>query len=86
MAADPAPRRGILGRTTRADQGAVRMPALTPHLRFHAIAEDQALLVSEAFNTLLHGRLYCNLLPLLDGGNPQDSIVAELAGDHDAVE
>ncbi|MXW28990.1 MAG: TOMM precursor leader peptide-binding protein [Chloroflexi bacterium] len=86
MAAEPAPRRGILGRTTRADQGAVGMPALTPHLRFHAIAEDQALLVSEAFNTLLHGRLYCDLLPLLDGGNPQDSIVAALAGDHDAVE
>ena len=86
MAADAASRRGILNRTTRADQGAVGLPALTPHLRFHQIAADQALLVSEAFNTLLHGGLYCSLLPLLDGRNRQDSIVAALADDHGEVE
>jgi ribosomal protein S12 methylthiotransferase accessory factor len=85
-AADSGPRQGILTRTTRADRGIVRLPALTPHLRFDQIDGEQALLSSESFNTLLHGRLYCNLLPLLDGGNPQDAIVTALAGNHDAVE
>ena len=36
------------------------------------------LLVSETFNTLLHGRLHCNLLPLLDGRREQAEIVALL--------
>ena len=39
------------------------------------------LLVSETFNTLLHGRLHCDLLPLLDGQREQAEIVA-LLEDH----
>ncbi len=76
--------RGILSRITPADEGLVEMPALTPHLRFAVIGEAQTLLVSETFNTLLHGRLYSELLPLLDGSRRQDEIIAALASGHSA--
>ena len=80
--ADTKPGRGILTRTTAADRGFVERPALAPHLEFHDVGERQTLLVSEAFNTLLHGQLYSCLLPLLDGRHPQDEIVAALEGAH----
>ena len=44
------------------------------------------LLVSETFNTLLHGRLHCDLLPLLDGSRDQAEIVALLGGQVAAAE
>ncbi len=81
-----APRQGILTRTTPADQGLVGLPALTPHLEFHDVGEAQTLLVSESFNTLLHGELYRTLLPLLDGRRSCDAIVAAVEGTHSAVE
>ena len=80
------PRPGILSRTTRADQGLVKLPALTPHLEFRDIGEPRTLLVSESFNTLLHGKLYCDLLPRLDGRHPLDEIVTALEGAHPAAE
>ena len=83
---DTGPRRGILVKTTPADLGPVELPALSPHLRFHDIGQQQALLVSESFNTLLHGKLYSDLLPLLDGRHPQDEIVAALDGAHAAAD
>ena len=83
---DTNPRRGILFRTTPADQGLVRRPVLAPHLQFRDIGEQQALLVSESFNTLLHGRLNSDLLPLLDGRHAHDEIVAALEGDHAATD
>ena len=73
-----------LTRTTPADQGLVELPALAPHLQFRVIAEAQTLLVSEAFNTLLHGKLNRDLLPLLDGRRPLDEIVAALKDSHSA--
>ena len=76
------PRQGILLRTTPGDQGLVRLPALAPHLQFRAIGEEQTLLVSESFNTLLHGKLYPDLLPLLDGRHAQEKIAARLADAH----
>ena len=76
---------GILARTTPADQGLVELPALAPHLRFHVIGEGQTLLVSETFNTLLHGGLYCDLLPLLDGRHSQREIMAALDSSHDTL-
>ena len=79
-------RPGILTRTTAADRGLVKRPALAPHLQFHAVGEQQTLLVSESFNTLLHGKLYRSLFPLLDGEHPPDAIVAALAGAHAAVD
>ncbi len=83
---DTHTRRGILTRTTRADQGFVELPALAPHLQFRDIGEQQTLLVSESFNTLLHGKLYRELLPLVDGRRPRDEIVAALAGAHAATD
>ncbi len=76
---------GILVKTTAADQGLVELPALSPHLQFHGVGEQQTLLVSESFNTLLHGELYCDLLPLLDGQHPRDEIVATLERTHGAA-
>ena len=61
-------------------------PALTPHLRFHGIGDGQALLVSESFNTLLHGKIYTDLLGLLDGQRTLDEIVAVLDGTHAATD
>ena len=77
-------RRGLLTRTTPEDRGLVELPTLAPHLRFHDIGEQQTLLVSESFNTLLHGKLYRELLPLADGRRPQGEIVAALEGAHAA--
>ena len=83
---DTSPRPGILTGTTPADRGLVELPALAPHLQFHEIGEQQALLVSESFNTLLHGRLYCDLLPLLDGRRRQVELVEALEGAHAAAD
>ena len=83
---DTNSRPGILPRTTSADRGLVKLPALAPHLRFHQIGDQQTLLVSETFNTLLHGKVNCNLIPLLDGQHPLDAIVAAVEGVHAASE
>ena len=71
-------RSGILIRTTPEDKGQIDVPMLTPHLEFRDIGDQQALLVSETFNTLLHGHLTTDLLPLLDGKKQLSEIVAEL--------
>ena len=73
---------GILIKTTPADQGLVKLPVLAPHLRFHDLGNQQILLVSESFNTLLHGKLYAKLLPLLNGTNTLDTIVASLDSEY----
>ena len=83
---DTNPRRGILTRTTPADRGLVELPTLAPHLQFRDIGDQRTLLVAESFNTLLHGKLYCELLPFVDGRRPQDEIVAALAGAHAATD
>ncbi|MDE0345648.1 MAG: hypothetical protein OXI66_07690, partial [Boseongicola sp.] len=80
------PRKGLLTRVTPEDQGLVKLPALAPHMQSHTIGEAQTLLVSERFNTLLHGELYCSLLPLLDGRHARDDVVACLEGSHPATE
>ena len=60
----------------------VERPTLAPHLEYRAIGDGQILLISETFNTLLHGAVYEALLPLLDGDRSQESIVAALDGAH----
>ena len=84
--ADTNPRHGILTRTTPEDRDLVKLPALAPHLQFRDIGERQTLLVSESFNTLLHGKLNRDLLPLLDGRHSQEEIVAKLDGVHAATD
>ena len=71
-------RSGLLIRTTPEDEGQVNVPILTPHLEFRDIGNQQALLVSESFNTLLHGHLTTDLLPLLDGKQGLNKIIAKL--------
>ncbi len=69
-------------RKTAADSGLVEKPALAPHFGFHAIDDRQVFLVSETVNTLLHGKVHPDLLPLLDGRLRYGDIVASLAGKH----
>ncbi len=77
---------GQLTKTTPADRGLVELPALAPHLSSHVVGEKLTLLVSESFDTLLHGGLYCDLLPLLDGRRPLAGIVADLEDRHAAAD
>ncbi len=84
-------RSGLMIRTTPEDEGQVNVPMLTPHLEFRDIGDQQALLVSESFNTLLHGQLTNDLLPLLDGKQQLSEIVTKLkdryaaSAIHDAI-
>ncbi|MCY3750968.1 MAG: TOMM precursor leader peptide-binding protein [Gammaproteobacteria bacterium] len=73
-------RRGLLKKITDADRGLIESPTLTPHLEFRPIDNRQTLLISETFNTLLHGQIHTDLLPLLDGSRSQQDIIAALDG------
>ena len=78
------PRTSLLA--TEADRGIVELPLLAPHLEFRPLGEDVAMLVSEGASTLLHGRRYLDLLPLLDGRRTRREIAARLAGKHAPLE
>ena len=77
---------GILTRIAAAERGSIALPVLTPHLEFRPIEDGQVLLVSESFNTLLRGKVHCDILPLLDGRRPQDEIIAALANRHSTAD
>ena len=62
--------------------GQIERPVLAPHLEYRCIGDGQTLLVSETFNTLLHGQVYEDLLPLLDGRRSRESIFDALEGAH----
>ena len=62
--------------------GQIERPVLAPHLEYRCIGDGQTLLVSETFNTLVHGRVYENILPLLDGRRSRESIIDALEGAH----
>ena len=64
------------------DSGQIERPVLAPHLEYRSIGAGQVLLVSETFNTLLHGQVYRDLLPLLDGCRSRGSIFDALDGVH----
>ena len=74
----------ILTKSTKADRGFINRPVLTPHLQFRLLENKQVLLVSEFFNTLINGEIYCLLLPLLDGSHTIDQIAAKLDGVYSA--
>lgn len=63
---------------TTADTGLIQKPVLAPHFTFQPIDDKQTFLVSENFNTLLHGGIHSNLLPLLDGRHSVQDIVCAL--------
>ena len=71
---------------TKADRGLVERPMLAPHLEFRIVGEASALLVSEGFSSLLRGRRYVDILPLLDGAHTRREIAAALAGKYSRVE
>ena len=68
-----------------ADRGLVQRPMLAPHLEFRPLGGEAALLVSETFSTLLEGKLYVDLAPLLDGARTRREIADALAGRHEAL-
>ncbi|WP_420448893.1 TOMM precursor leader peptide-binding protein [Candidatus Palauibacter sp.] len=72
--------------STPDDRGLIERPLLAPHLEFRLIGDQQVLLVSEIFNTLLRGQVHCDLLPLLDGRRTPRDIAAVLAPAHSALE
>ena len=71
---------------TKADRGLVERPMLAPHLECRIVGEASALLVSEGFSSLLRGRRYVDILPLLDGTRTRREIAAALAGKYSRVE
>ncbi|MDE0402265.1 MAG: TOMM precursor leader peptide-binding protein [Gammaproteobacteria bacterium] len=68
----------ILKKKHDLDQGLITLPVLTPHLQYRHLEQDQILLVSESFNTLLHGQLYWDLIPALDGSRTLNELTTEL--------
>ena len=82
----PAGGASALYRVTEADRGTVERPLLAPHLEVRPVGGEAALLVSESFNALLHGRRYLDLLPLLDGTRTRHEIAAALSGTYRPLE
>ena len=76
----------MLSKTVAAEPGAIDVPVLAPHLEFRPIDDNQTLLVSESFNTLLRGEIHRDLLPLLDGRRTQGDIVGDLEHAYSAVD
>ncbi len=60
----------------------IQRPILAPCLEYRLLDDGQVLLVSESFNALLHGQLYSDLLPLLDGTRTQTEIMNTLERVH----
>ena len=79
---DAASTPSILKKTSHLDQGLIAHPILTPHLRYHRLEDQQILLVSESFNTLLRGKLYYDLIPLLDGTQTLAKVTTVLQEEH----
>ena len=79
-------RPGILSKMTPLDRSPVAVPVLAPHLDFQVIGKEQTLLVSESLNTLLQGKIYGDILPMLDGRRRRDEIVAALGDSHAALD
>ena len=77
---------GILSVVTEHDRGLVERPTLTPHLEAHPVNDDRVLLASESFATLLHGRRYVDLVPLLDGSRSRREITEALAASYTPLE
>ena len=68
-----------------ADRGLVERPLLTPHMEFRRLSDEAAMLVSENFSTLLEGKLYLDLVPLLDGARSRHEIADALKGEHEKL-
>ena len=68
-----------------ADRGLVERPLLSPYMEFRPLGETAGMLVSENFSTLLEGKLYLDLVPLLDGARTRHELAEALKDEHEAV-
>ncbi|MCY4197245.1 MAG: hypothetical protein OXD33_10070 [Rhodobacteraceae bacterium] len=78
----PSSGRGILKIVDAEEMGRIEFPALTPHLDWRTLDETRVILVSERFNTMLSGRIYADLLPLLDGKRSRRELADMLANSY----
>ncbi len=69
-----------------ADRGLVERPMLAPHLEIRQLDDTTVMLVSEAFSSVLTGRLHVDVLPLLDGNRSRHDIARALADRHSAID
>ena len=82
---------GLLSQVTRlisvtdADRGLVERPLLAPNLELRPLSEDAAMLVSDTYSSLLEGRLYLDMLPLLDGTRTRLELAQALQDKHAAL-
>ena len=74
-----------LSRTTQADRSLVERPLLLPHLDPRPVGHESVLLVSEISSRVLHGKLYADLAPLLDGTRDRHEIGEALADAHSPI-
>ena len=70
---------------TRADRPIVERPRLAPHLEPREVGAESVVLVSQIGSRALYGRLYVDLVPLLDGARSRHEIARELSGQYDAL-
>ena len=64
----------------------IQKPTFKAHLRVSCIPGEGVLLLSEDAATALHGPIYEQLVPLLDGQRSAENVVAALAPQADAAQ
>ncbi|MCY4287461.1 MAG: hypothetical protein OXC63_02590, partial [Aestuariivita sp.] len=69
---------------TAVDNGLIKRPALLPNFIVQNLDNNQSFLVSETANTLLHGAVYPDLLPILNGTLSREEVIEQLADHHSA--
>ena len=69
---------------TAVDNGLIKRPALLPNFIVQNLDNNQSFLVSETANTLLHGAVYPDLLPILNGTLSREEVIEQLADRHSA--
>ena len=74
----PASEAGVSLLTAEADIGLIDRPMLSPHLKAFPIDGETVTLASETGTAALYGRLYADLIPLLDGSRSRREISAAL--------
>ena len=74
----PASEAGAALLTAEADTGLIDRPMLAPHLKAFPIDGETVTLASETGTAALYGRLYADLIPLLDGSRGRREISAAL--------
>ncbi len=61
-------------------------PRLKGFYHWEQVGPDTVFLLAETGCNVLHGKMFCQVVPLLDGKNTADDIVDRLKGDLPAAE